>query len=185
MTTDIDHELIDQVLELIPRFGRSLAHSMQRLGDAYGAAGPISLAGESTAGRVPPGQSMPLSMGHVKAVFYLYRNGPTTVGQIAEWLQLSPATISEHIDRMVEAGLVERHINPQDRRQVLVELTPSAEARARHFWELQRLQITAVLSRFSPEERPLVIRTLQSFVEVLESDPERLAAESRDQLLGT
>lgn len=183
MTTDIDNELVDQVLELIPQFGRSLVRSVHRLADVYPAAGVMAAAGESTKDNCPVERAMPFSMGHMKVLAYLHKKGPAPIGQIAEWLQVSPPTISEQIDRMVEVGLVERRTNPQDRRQVLVELTQSAEETARHFWDLQRLHVAAVLSRFSPEERPLVVRTLKAFVEVYERGPEQFLVDTENQPL--
>lgn len=51
----------------------------------------------------------------------------TTIGKLAEWLQLEHHTVVELVDRMVAAGLVCREANPRDRREVLVSLTPRGE----------------------------------------------------------
>lgn len=50
-----------------------------------------------------------------------------TVGELAERLGVRHHSVVGLIDRLVSRGLVERHANPTDRRQVLIELTPKAE----------------------------------------------------------
>ncbi len=100
----------------------------------------------------------------------LYRQGPAKVGDIANWIGVSAPTASEQIDGLVEAGLAERTINPDDRREVLVELTPKAIELADYFWNLQRSRVAMVFDRFSPEEQPIVVRTLEAFADVFEQD---------------
>lgn len=47
--------------------------------------------------------------------------------ELGEWLALSTSGLSRRITRMEEAGLVERQPCPEDRRGVLVVLTPEGE----------------------------------------------------------
>jgi DNA-binding MarR family transcriptional regulator len=54
-------------------------------------------------------------------------NGPATVGELAERLQLKPHSVDELINRAESNGLVSRHRSEEDRRRVLVE--PTAEGR--------------------------------------------------------
>jgi DNA-binding MarR family transcriptional regulator len=113
----------------------------------------------------------------MKMALYLYRHGPAKVGDIAAWLGVSAPTASEQIDQMVTDGMAERRINPHDRREVLVELTPKATELAGYIYELQRAQVRAVLESFEPAERPTVIRTLEVFSKVLERDPREVLGE--------
>lgn len=53
----------------------------------------------------------------------LWEGGPHTVGRIAERLDLEPSTITPLVKRLEVAGLVDRRRNPQDERQVVVDLT--------------------------------------------------------------
>lgn len=52
------------------------------------------------------------------------RTAAMTIGELAERLALKPHTISELIDRMATAGLVERARSAADRRCVTVVITP-------------------------------------------------------------
>lgn len=51
------------------------------------------------------------------------RLGVLPVGKIGERLQVHPASVTNAVQRLVEAGLVERRANPDDGRSVLAEIT--------------------------------------------------------------
>jgi DNA-binding MarR family transcriptional regulator len=55
------------------------------------------------------------------------RHGPFTAGEFAKWTGLTPGAVTGLIDRLAEAGVVERVRDAQDRRKVLVRaiLQPS------------------------------------------------------------
>jgi DNA-binding MarR family transcriptional regulator len=53
------------------------------------------------------------------------RHGVLPVGKIGERLQVHPASVTNAVQRLVEAGLVERRPNPDDGRSVLAEITPA------------------------------------------------------------
>jgi DNA-binding MarR family transcriptional regulator len=53
------------------------------------------------------------------------RHGVLPVGKIGERLQVHPASVTNAVQRLVEAGLVERRPNPDDGRSVLAEITSS------------------------------------------------------------
>jgi DNA-binding MarR family transcriptional regulator len=51
-----------------------------------------------------------------------------TVGALAERLLIAPQTATELVDRLAEAGLVEREADPTDRRRQVLQLTEKSEA---------------------------------------------------------
>lgn len=53
------------------------------------------------------------------------RTGVLPVGKIGERLQVHPASVTNAVQRLVDAGLVERRANPEDGRSVLAEITPA------------------------------------------------------------
>ncbi|WP_076864572.1 MarR family winged helix-turn-helix transcriptional regulator [Bradyrhizobium mercantei] len=80
--------------------------------------------------------------------------GPVAVGDLAERLRLRHHTTVELVDRLSEAGLVERVLDPVDQRRVLLKLTRLAadrlaELSAVHLDELSRIEplLKQVLSR--------------------------------------
>ncbi|PKQ00339.1 MAG: MarR family transcriptional regulator [Alphaproteobacteria bacterium HGW-Alphaproteobacteria-13] len=63
-----------------------------------------------------------------RLVTYLIRHDGIRQGPLAELIEVEPITLSRMVDRLVEAGLVERRADPTDRRAWLLHLTPRARA---------------------------------------------------------
>lgn len=53
------------------------------------------------------------------------RRGVLPVGKVGERLQVHPASVTNAVQRLEGAGLVERSANPDDGRSVLVAITPA------------------------------------------------------------
>jgi DNA-binding MarR family transcriptional regulator len=58
----------------------------------------------------------------------LWEEDGRTIGGVAERLALEPSTITPLVKRLEQAGLVDRHRNPKDERQVRVRLTGKGRA---------------------------------------------------------
>ncbi|MFG1392937.1 MarR family winged helix-turn-helix transcriptional regulator [Xanthobacter agilis] len=69
------------------------------------------------------------------------------VNQVAEHLHLSGAFITLEVNKLVAAGLVTKAVNPEDRRRVVLTVTPEAE---RRLTELVVVQVPANDSLFEP-----------------------------------
>ncbi|MBC7631518.1 MarR family transcriptional regulator [Aeromicrobium sp.] len=54
--------------------------------------------------------------------------GPLTSGQLAGMTMVGSAAMTNRVDRLVDRGLVHREINPRNRRQLLISLTPQGVA---------------------------------------------------------
>jgi len=95
---------------------------------------------------------------------FLDEEGEATIGKISEAVSLTQATITILIDRLQEAGLVERERSTTDRRKVYVSLTDdgrSAVTQApmalhelfsqsfNNLEDWEQMQIAAVLKRLS------------------------------------
>ena len=63
-----------------------------------------------------------------RLVTYLIRHDGIRQGPLAELIEVEPITLSRMVDRLAEAGLVERRADPTDRRAWLLHLTPRARA---------------------------------------------------------
>lgn len=145
-----DHEYIDQTLGLLPRIAKLVFASLTEFAEDAG-----------------------FSIPQMKAMHFLGRHEPCSVSALAELLGVSPATVSEQIDRMVEVGLAERTSNPRDRRQVLVSLTPRAREWMRRLNERRQAQVEAAFERLDPDERRVFVKGLTALHDVLAASPER------------
>jgi DNA-binding MarR family transcriptional regulator len=81
-----------------------------------------------------------------------------TITELAEWMQLEHHTVVELVDRMVSSGLVSRGLNPKDRREVLVSLTPRGEEVLRHLSAVTRDE----LRRLAPALQEMLEKLEQS-----------------------
>jgi len=75
---------------------------------------------------------------HVKG---LPESKQATIGEIAERLQIQHHSTVELVDRMSARGLVKRKRASEDRRQVLLELTPKGEKVIRELAHLHREEL--------------------------------------------
>jgi DNA-binding MarR family transcriptional regulator len=80
---------------------------------------------------------LPLSDARALQLLDEARGEPISPGVLAKRLDLSPPAVTALVDRLVEAGLVERGRDPADRRRVQILLTARARALgARHLRKL-------------------------------------------------
>jgi DNA-binding MarR family transcriptional regulator len=88
----------------------------------------------------------------------LHKRGPQTLTQLSEHDRVSPATMSQTVNRLTSAGYAVRTPDPDDRRKVLFSATAEGDelagaARAqRNAWLDQRLQA------LSAEDRAVLAR---------------------------
>ncbi len=53
----------------------------------------------------------------------LLNEGPINLATLAQLLGVQPSTTGRMVDRLVDAGLIDRHPHPRSRRELVVELT--------------------------------------------------------------
>ena len=103
------------------------------------------------------------------------REGPVSAGRLAEASGLTTAAVTAVIDRLEKAGYARRLTDPDDRRRVLVELTPRMRERAAVIWGPFAV-FREVLKRYTVEELEL----LRDFPRVGREYNEQRAAEVRE-----
>lgn len=62
------------------------------------------------------------------AISYLQGDAGVGVNAVADHLHLSGAFVTTEVSRLIDLGLVDKNINPQDRRRVLLSVTPKGLA---------------------------------------------------------
>jgi len=96
----------------------------------------------------------------------LWMGDGISVGQLGERVSLDSSTLTGIIDRMERSGYVERRLNPDDRRSVLVFLTAKAREVGSGILEFAD-QLDATLRQpFSPEEMATFERVLRTLAEI-------------------
>lgn len=69
-----------------------------------------------------------ISGGQGRILFILWKTDHLTISEISRKTSLAKNTVSVVIDGMVHKGIVERNINPNNRRQTIVSLTEYAKS---------------------------------------------------------
>lgn len=108
---------------------------------------------------------------------FLQQDGPTTTGELANRVGLTPGAASRMVDRLVAAGCVKRVSDAADRRRVLVEATDEGLERANAHYAGLTARTREDLATFDEEQ----LRVLLQFVRLSEfsalSEVQRLRAE--------
>jgi DNA-binding MarR family transcriptional regulator len=76
---------------------------------------------------VPAWVDLQLTLPQLRTVFIIAHNKTSSVMQIAQHLGIGEPTASHLIDKLVQAGLVDRSEDPMDRRRAIVRLSPAGE----------------------------------------------------------
>jgi len=143
----------------------SRADAATELSDALAA---FFRAGRRARGRAASG---PATHGVSLAQFHALEpllDGAMSVGQVADAAGIAPPTATRVLDGLVGRGFVDRAPDRDDRRAVIVSLTPAgrraATAKAREFEEVRR----RVAAAFSADEQRRAAELLRRLAEVIE-----------------
>lgn len=101
----------------------------------------------------------------LRAMVVVASRGTLSLGPLAEAVGISLSTASRMCDRMVEAGLLNRADDPNDRRQVVLTLTPAGQALVQQVMRERSEALTGVLNRLSKADRKRLAAVLPRFVE--------------------
>ncbi|HXM55289.1 MAG TPA: MarR family transcriptional regulator [Candidatus Dormibacteraeota bacterium] len=103
------------------------------------------------------------------------REGGMTAGRLARTLRVTSGATTRVIDSLVAAGHVRREADPDDRRRVLVLLTPAAVLLVDRTWERLRADTRTALEGHSDAELQTIARFLGEVRSLVEAHMRRLA----------
>ncbi|MFB9833350.1 MarR family winged helix-turn-helix transcriptional regulator [Actinoallomurus acaciae] len=84
---------------------------------------------------------------------------------LAEQLAVNPSTAMRMVERLVAAGLVDRRVNPESRREILLCLTDAGAQIVDEVTSRRREEIAAIVAAMAPGQRAGLITALQAFTE--------------------
>jgi DNA-binding MarR family transcriptional regulator len=128
-------------------------------------------AGDSLAVMAEAGLTMP----QLVTLHLLAHAGGRSVGEIGGRLRLSPGATSHLVERLVQADLVARAEDPDDRRQRRLAITPAGRRLVDRINSERTGEVSAVLARLSPLLRRQFADVLSRVIEELASLPEEPA----------
>jgi len=128
-------------------------------------------AGESTAFMHASGLTMP----QIVALFAL-RRAEASISELAGRLRMSLPATSQLVDRLVEAGLVDRAEHARDRRVRRISILPAGLRYLEQFGAMRRREIQDALRSLGPETRARLAAALARAVAELERELELASA---------
>ncbi|XAS75098.1 MarR family transcriptional regulator [Dermatophilaceae bacterium Sec6.4] len=107
--------------------------------------------------RIPPLQ--------VRVLTVLDRQGSMNLTQLSRAVGAIPSSASRLCDRLEAAGLLERQVSADSRREVTLRLSVVGRHRLEAFAETRRRDFAQVLDRMSPQSRDALVAGLRGFGE--------------------
>jgi DNA-binding MarR family transcriptional regulator len=118
----------------------------------------------------PEMNAIDLTMAQAKALYLVYAAGELRMSELAARLGVTSSTATGQADRLVDLGLLERHADPSDRRQVVVRTTAEATASLEHLRELNTHRMRELLSHVPPEDLAVVERAIAVLADAMDTE---------------
>lgn len=83
--------------------------------------------------------------------------------RLAELLEVTPSTAMRMIDRLLVGDLVTRRDNPDNRREVLLDLSPAGRRIVRQVTSRRRTEIARIVERMPARQRGALVAALRAF----------------------
>ncbi|WP_254303425.1 MULTISPECIES: MarR family winged helix-turn-helix transcriptional regulator [Nocardiaceae] len=110
-----------------------------------------------------------IPVAHLSILATLFREGPTTTGELAVRERIKPPSISRSSSALLEMGLIERVPHPTDGRQVLLTLTDEGRRVASQDVASRERVLAEQLAELTDEQRD----TLATAADILNGIVER------------
>ena len=94
--------------------------------------------------------------------------GAATLTQLAAHLDVAPSTALRMVDRLVAAGLADRAVNPDNRRETRLSLTPAGRRTVQAVTRRRRRDLRSVVELVPVQERAQVARAMSTFAAAAE-----------------
>ena len=139
--------------------GRTISPGLKVADELLAELGPI-IAGERAA--LATGcHERAISILHLHAMTVLDARGPLSMGQLAEHLGSSLPTLTGLVSRLEERGLVDRTHDRDDRRVVLVALTPAGTVQLHELTAVRRQRLGAALAHLTEDEQHSLVSSIR------------------------
>jgi DNA-binding MarR family transcriptional regulator len=107
--------------------------------------------------------TVPLTLSQFHLLKLMFLNGRHQVGEVADFLGVSPPAATKNVDKLEAHGLVVRAPSKGDRRATLLSVSPKGRRLVRRYEELKAARLSPVLAKFQPEELRQLSRLLERF----------------------
>jgi DNA-binding MarR family transcriptional regulator len=97
-------------------------------------------------------RGMEIHPAHGRILYVLWQEGPLPIHDLARRVSLGKSTLTNALDRLEASGEVKRVRSEQDRRSIMVELTPKNRETKKLYEEVSRAMTKLFYRGFSDDE---------------------------------
>lgn len=126
----------------------------------------IALAAHEAAGAA-------VSLPQYRALYVLNRWGPCSAGRLADRLGVHTSSVTRVCDRLARSGLLSRRLNPENRREVVLEVTEAGRRVVRQVLDVRSDEMRRILSALPASARRDLVRLVPLIVEADKRSRER------------
>lgn len=113
-------------------------------------------------------RGMDLAPRHLALLAYLQYDGPLTVSELADRLEVAPTTVSLMVGDLSRGGILTRHEDDTDRRRRIVAIAPAYAVPVTEWLSGSATAWTEVLAALTPTQRATIVATMRSYEAALE-----------------
>jgi DNA-binding MarR family transcriptional regulator len=106
-----------------------------------------------------------VTLPQLRVLVMIASRGPQNLASVAQALGVHPSNATRRCDKLVEAGLIDRSDDPADRRNLILQLTPSGRELVQQMTEHRRAAIEDVLGKMPVTLRGDLVPTLLAFAQ--------------------
>ncbi|MEH0547874.1 MarR family transcriptional regulator [Streptomyces sp. B21-105] len=103
-----------------------------------------------------------LTLPQLRALVVLNTCGPVKLAAMAATLGVNPSTALRMVERLESAGHMDRRTNPDNRREVVLRLTPAGQDLVERVLAHRRTEIRALVQRLPAEARAALVPALRA-----------------------
>lgn len=118
-------------------------------------------------------RKLDLTMAQMKVMVRLHSGSEATLKQLAEELNVSAPSMSASVEKLVRSGLVTRIEHPEDRRFIIVKLTPDGQTMMDRLQQGRRVRMHTILELLTPDQLNALEAALTPLMEIIENDASR------------
>lgn len=104
------------------------------------------------------------SPGQIGILLVLENVGETSMGDLSQTLEIDNAAITRLVDKLETLQLVERKINPDDRRRIMIAATAKGLENARIVKRIAQATNRKIMDGFTEEEIATYVRMNQAII---------------------
>jgi DNA-binding MarR family transcriptional regulator len=116
-------------------------------------------------------RELALTARHLSMLSYLLFDGPMTVNELADRLEIAPTTVSLMVGELSRKGIVERREDDADRRRRIVSIAAGHRQAISDWLGHGATAWRQALDPLTPEQRRIVVDTLRAYEEAIGRRP--------------